>query len=216
MNEPKLIVTKIEPQKKRKNRFSVFVNDEFAFGLDRSVLLDNPIRSGAEITSEQIEHLLEEEEAARVKAAALNLLSYRMRSIKEMKDRLYKKKFPAVLIDSVVSELKRIGLLDDRKFSEAFIHSRMIQRPVSRSQLSRELKLKGVNETLIQETVRAEYDELREVVEARKLAEKRLSRLPDDRYKAKKRLSDFLMRRGFGWDIIKPLIDELIMSEEQE
>ena len=56
-----------------------------------------------------------------------------------------------------------------------------------------------------------EETDLDEHSAALELARKRLPRLanlePDVR---KRRLSDYLARRGYGWDVIRPVLDEVL------
>ena len=53
------------------------------------------------------------------------------------------------------------------------------------------------------------YKETDEIDVARRLAAQRKKRyLNIDEKKAKKRVGDFLLRRGFGWDIVNEVMDD--------
>ena len=202
-------ITSIELQAKRKDRFSVFLDDEFAFGIHQDVLLQSGIARGDELTEEQIEEILFLETRRAAKEKAMRLLAARPRSIHEIKDRLSQAKYPPPIIDWVVSELQRVGLLDDSEFARMFARSRMVTRPCGQFLLRRELKEKGLPPEAIETAVEEAYKEKSERTLALELARKRKKRYqnlePD---KAKKRVSDFLLRRGFHWDMINEILED--------
>lgn len=200
-------ITSLQVQAKRKDRFSVFLDGEFAFGIHQDVLIKSGIAKGDELSSEQIEEILRLEERRAAKEKAMRLLAVRPRSTKEIVDRLRQAKFSQAVIDWVIPELERVGLLNDFEFAKMFARSRMITRPVGEFLLRRELKQKGLSEEQIEAGVEEAYAETSEVQVAGTLAAKRKKRyLELEEMKAKKRLSDFLIRRGFNWEIVKDII----------
>ncbi|MBN2414410.1 regulatory protein RecX [bacterium] len=210
------VITGIEPQKKNRKRFSIFVDGVFACGVDREVLLDHPVHEGDRITGDRIAFLEREDTAVRARTDALSLISYRMRSVRELQDRLQQKKYSPELIDRTVGRLLQVGLLDDRKFADAFVHSRLIQRPAARRVLEQELRGKGISPGIAADALAEQYPEEKEAVIARDLAARKSRQLRGDPVKAAKRLADYLLRRGFGWDLIRPLLDEFITGELQD
>lgn len=210
------IITSVEPQKKNRKRYSIFVDGEFACGLDREVLLDHPVHEGDEITGDDIAFLENEDGAVRARTHALSLISYRMRSVKELRDRLKRKKYRDELIERTVSRLQQIGLLDDRKFADAYVHARLTQRPAARRVIEQELCGRGIAAGIIAEVLAEQYPVEHEASIARDLAAGKSRQLRGDPIKASKRLSDYLLRRGFSWDIIRPLRDEFITQEPED
>jgi len=202
-------ITSIQVQVKRKDRFSVFLDGEFAFGIHQDVLIKSGIAQGDELDSGQIEKILCLEERRAAKEKAMRLLAVRSRSNKEIADRLRQAKFPDDVIDWVIPELERVGLLNDFEFAKMFARSRMITKPVGEFLLRRELKQKGLSEEQIEKGVEEAYAETSEVKVAWTIAAKRKKRyLVLEEMKAKKRLSDFLIRRGFNWEIVKDIIGD--------
>lgn len=200
-------ITSIQVQAKRRDRFSVFLDGEFAFGIHQDVLLKSGIAQGDELDSGQIEKILSLEERRAAKEKAMRLLAVRPRSNKEIADRLHQAKFPDKVIDWVIPELERVGLLNDLEFAKMFARSRMITKPVGEFLLRRELAQKGLSEEQIEAGVEEAYAETDELKVARNIATRRKKRYSAlDEVKAKKRLSDFLIRRGFSWEIVKDII----------
>ncbi len=147
------------------------------------------------------------------KEDALRLLRFRPRSVKEMAQRLKQKGHRGFIIARVIDELEEKRFLDDRAFAKLWIGDRITLKPSGKSLLIRELKSKGVSDAVIEEAFErlgGAYDEY-EI--ASPLARKKAGRLKGiDEEKAKKRLLDFLSRRGFSYDTIWKILKEIYNS----
>jgi len=143
-----------------------------------------------------------------VKAAALRFLKIRPRSIAELKDKLGGKGFSPTEIEAVVLELMASGSLDDRAFTKSWINYRLA-RPFGFRRIIQELKAKGIDQEIIDQAV-AEVEGYSPETTALELAQRRWQRLPNiDPLKKKKRVLDFLLRRGFEADIVIKVIKRL-------
>jgi len=201
-------ITQIAVQQKRKNRCSVFINDEYAFGLDQDIVLQFGLKKGDVLTDQQIEEILLNEEKKKAKDRALNFLSYRDRSEKEIRTKLNGIGYEDNIIEWVIGELKRLKFLDDERFAQGYAQTQMITRPMGEYFLKRELKQKGIDSELIDQTIEKVYEEKDQFSVAKELAQQRKSRYKDlGELKAKKRVSDFLLRRGFSWDVVSEVIE---------
>ncbi|MCK5146971.1 RecX family transcriptional regulator [bacterium] len=212
MENKQTVITRIEAQKKRRDRVNIYLDGEFAFGLSHEVLVRFDIARGDQITPGRLAEIQAAEAVQSTKAKALALIGYRLRSIEEIRKRLTEKDFPGAAIDQAVEDLIRVGLLNDRQYAEAFIRTRMIQRPSGERLLRQELRQKGVGEADIDAALDSTLAELNIHDIVSELAAKRSRQLPADKLKARKRLSDFLLRRGFSWDVVKPVVDEIVVK----
>src|SRR4030042_1258169 len=95
-----------------------------------------------------------QKELEKAKSSAFKLLSYRIRSCKEISDKLKDKGFSQDTIAAVIRDLKRIDYLDDYKFAKEFIESRLIHNPKGEKLLRYELLKKGVDKNTIDELLR--------------------------------------------------------------
>ena len=147
------------------------------------------------------------------KAAALRFLKIRPRSIAELKEKLQIKGFSSTDIETTVVDLLASGLLDDRAFTKSWINYRLA-RPFGFRRIILELKAKGIDPEIIEQAVAeirsGDGFEIRpynpEQV-ALDLAQRRWQRLPAlDPVKKKKRVLDFLLRRGFDVDVALKVI----------
>ena len=149
----------------------------------------------------------------KAKSDALRLLSFKPRSVEEMRERLRLKRYGPAVIDSVIESLKRQGLLDDAKFAKLFAHSRIYTRPSGRRQLEFDLKKKGLSRDLITATLET-FRDTDERQMARDLVLTRFRKMTGVQAgKKKARLFGFLKRRGFGNGIIFSVLNELFAGE---
>jgi regulatory protein len=140
---------------------------------------------------------------------AFLLLKYRLRSTKELGDRLRLKKFPAEIIEQVVRALEEKGFLDDRAFVKAWIASRASQRFGSR-RIRQELRLKGIDPGLIDEGLREMAERFPEDETIRAVAEEKFRKLRDlDPQTAKRRIYAYFLRRGFSPEAVIDIINGL-------
>lgn len=209
MKEVTYRITQIEPQKKNEGRVNVYLDGAFAFGLDEEVVLRHHLHEDDEITEHMIDDILLAEERTRAKEKALRLLSYRSRSVEELKKRLRERNFSERTVDRVIQDFLRVGLLDDKKFASSYVHSRMTQRPIGKRLLKRELLDKGIAHELAEEAVEEVYGVRSELEVATDLIQSRIRHYKgEEKKKAQKKLSDFLLRRGFNWDVITTVLQE--------
>ncbi len=176
--------------------------------MHQEVLLKSSISKGDQLSKEQIEAIIALEDLQRAKQKAYKLLAVRARSEKELRDRLMRDQIPGNIIDTVITDLKRLGMLDDREFALMFARSRMITRPEGAFLLKRELYEKGINDAFIDFAVEQVFAEKSEFDWALEVALKRKRQVgnPND-IKTRKKVSDFLQRRGFRWEIVREIMD---------
>jgi regulatory protein len=143
------------------------------------------------------------------KAAALLFLKIRPRSIGELKEKLEVKGFSSTEIETTVLDLLASGLLDDRAFTKSWINYRLA-RPFGFRRIIQELKAKGIDQEIIEQAVAEIKSNYNSEEVAQQLAQRRWQRLPAiDPEKKKKRVLDFLLRRGFEADIAMKAVKKL-------
>ncbi|OFJ56140.1 RecX family transcriptional regulator [Corynebacterium sp. HMSC076C10] len=144
-----------------------------------------------------------EESKAPIRAKALRLLDQRMRSRKELVERLEAvEEFPTSMIEEVVDDLTRSGLVNDELFASEWVRQRFASRGKSKMVLNRELQKKGIDASLRADALEQITHNAEEEV-ARKLAAKKAATIktvaPDYNSKQKdlRKVVGVLARRGF-------------------
>jgi regulatory protein len=149
----------------------------------------------------------ENREITRAKNAAYRYLALRPRSRTEVERKLSQKTFPDAVIRAVLSDLERLGYVNDREFSRLWSQSRVRMRGFGRRRIEQELRNKGVSQDVIRETLDALFENSSEADIAQREAEKKLKSLarfaPDVRLR---RLAGFLERKGFSSEIIHAIL----------
>lgn len=152
-----------------------------------------------------------EKQRSPAKNNAYALLRQRPRSVYEIRSRLKLKGYEDELVEDVVVSLKRTGDLDDEKFARFWVESRMHMNPAGDVVLKYELKGKGVSDSIIEAVLAEKAEKYDEYELALSMAKDRFERLKKlDRRKATKRIYDYLLRRGFKYDNIRRVVENLI------
>lgn len=198
-------ITAIRVQKRNPNRASVFIDGEFAFGLEMTEAAK--LSRGQHLDDDEIAALQSVGEGGRAYERALQFLSYRPRSRSEVVRRLAKHGFSEPAIETALDRLTRSGLLDDRAFAEYWIGNRERFKPRGRYALRYELRQKGVPG----EIVDALLEEVDETDGAYRAALQRLDRWQRlDRDTLYRKMSAYLQRRGFGYAVIQQVWERIL------
>jgi regulatory protein len=144
---------------------------------------------------------------------AENYIDYQPRTSAEVRRRLAKSGFAEAVVEAVVSDLERAGLLDDSRFSAEWVESRSRKKGLGKLRLAAELRQKGVGRDQIEAAV-SEIDAKAELNAAVALAGKRISPGDLGDPSAKRRLAGYLQRRGYNWEIIQQVFAEVFANEE--
>lgn len=197
-------ITAISVQKKNPNRVNIYLDGEYAFGVAR--ITAAWLKNGDELSDEKISKLLAEDAREWAYQQALLYLSYRARSEKEIRQNLRKHEMPEEVIEETIERLRKAGLANDNEFAQAWVENRSTFRPRSRRALAMELRQKGLDD----ETVHSAVSGVDEEALAYEAAQKRLGRLKSLEWNEfRKKLSEFLARRGFPYSVIAPIVTRL-------
>jgi regulatory protein len=150
----------------------------------------------------------------KIRQKALNnaycLLRQRPRSEQEIRKRLKLKGYEDDVVNEVVLALKKSGELDDAKFARLWVDARINFNPMGEIVLRQELKAKGVSDAIIDATLAECLETYDEFEAALKMAREQFERFAKlDKRKALKRIYDFLVRRGFKFEIVERVLDEI-------
>ncbi|MBM3130411.1 MAG: regulatory protein RecX [Chloroflexi bacterium] len=191
-------ITALEPQVKHAQRFNLYVDDQFAFGV--SALIAARLRVGQTLSNDELAKIAREENFETAREKALRFLEPRPRSASEVRQHLIKKKIAAEVIDQVIARLTDAGLLDDTAFAKYWVENREQFKPRAARALRFELKRKGLGNAEIAEAV-GEIDESESAYRAARARAPRWHSL--ERREFSDKLTAFLVRRGFGYSVAK-------------
>jgi len=207
-------ITAIKVQKKDSKRVNIYLDGEFAFGLAR--ITAAWLQTGQTLDEEKIARLQAEDNRERALRQAYLFLSYRARSEDEIRNNLRKHDYPEAVIEETIERLQRNGFANDKQFARAWVENRKAFRPRGRRALAMELRQKGIDDETIQSTLEG-LDEETLAYEAGLKKASRLKALEWSDFR--KKLGDFLSRRGFSYSVttatVKRLWNEMHEAGEQ-
>lgn len=204
-------ITALEAQKRNPNRVNVHLDGEFAFGLAR--ITAAWLKVGDGLDDEKIQRLQAEDAKERAIQQALLFLSYRARSEAEICKNLRKHEIPEDVIEQTLERLRQDGLASDDQFARAWVENRSAFRPRSRRMLAMEMRQKGIDD----ETTSAALQSVDDEALAYEAARKKSSRFKElDWQEYRRKLSEFLARRGFSYSTIAPVVRRIWNETHQE
>jgi regulatory protein len=207
-------ITEIRDQVRDPERVSLFIDGEFRLGLPRLAVAERNLRVGQLLTDADLEELEAVDEISRATNQALRLLGYRPRSRSELKTRLRRNGFSDPAIDAAIERMADYGYVNDHDFATFWVENREQHRPRGKRLLKNELRQRGVPPEIIEETI--EEADIDELSSARELARGRMERLRGlERDVWRRRMAGFLQRRGYGWDIVRQVLEELEHGESE-
>ncbi len=204
------IITRLVQGKKNPNRVNLYLDEEFAFALSIDEVAKHSLKKGLDLSVHQIEELKQNDQSEYVYAKIFNFLSYRPRSVKEVRDRLQKYDVKEVeKQDFLIAKLKDRGYLDDTKFAKWFIESRAQNRPRSPRMLASELISKGISQDVITSLKSSMASESDSII---KILRKKLGDPGVIEQDVRQKIYSHLGRHGSSWEKIK----EVVKSWESE
>jgi regulatory protein len=204
-------ITKITEQKRSPNRRNIFLDGAFAFGCSVNVVARFRLRAGLLLTPEQVREIEHGEVKQECFDAAMLFLQARLHSRAELYKKLSRREWGDEVIDAVLDDLARMGYLDDERFAKTKALAAAQHKQHGRRRAFIELIRSGVKGDVADKALDEVYTDTDTLAVARALARKQAPRLQKlDPVVARRRLVGMLQRRGFDYDDIRPVIDEVL------
>lgn len=193
-------ITDIKKQRNNLKRYSIFIDGEFAFGLDEIDVLYYKLFDREEISEELFKHIKENVVFTKARDTAVKYLSFKARTEKEVRLRLLKEDYNGDVVEKVISLLKKYSYIDDYAYAGSFLRDKFNLNGFGMERIIKELKQRGIDDEIIDEAVME--NEVDEVSRAVSLIEKKYGFYNYD-IKEKRRIAGFLARRGYSFQTIE-------------
>jgi regulatory protein len=203
-------ITALRAQAKDPQRVNVFVDGEFAIGVGLTTLTKTGLHVGKQLSAEEFAKLEQIESGDKAYLAALRFLEARPRSIAEVRVRLGRKDFAPEAIDAAIARLADLELLDDAAFARYWVENRQAYRPRGAGALRDELRRKGIDTDVTAAVLNDGTLTGDEAASALTLARAALHKYAGshDRNTFTRRMGSYLQRRGYTFDVIRPIVDQ--------
>ncbi|MDB5170685.1 MAG: regulatory protein RecX [Candidatus Saccharibacteria bacterium] len=196
-------ITAIKAQVKRAGRYSIFVDDKYCFSLSDTALLETKLTTGQELTEKNIKDYKQLSDDDKLYNRTLGFIAMRPRSRWEIQFYLERKKAPTPLVEQILNKLSIVGLIDDRKYAQAYVNDRRLLRPTSRRKMMMELKKKRVSEEIIREAIGSGQEDETSALQEVITRKRRQTKYQDDA-----KLMQYLAGQGFGYGDIKAALQK--------
>ena len=204
-------ITALRAQAKDPQRVNVFIDGEFALGVGLTTITKTGLHVGKELSAEEFAKLEQTESGDKAYLAALRFLEARPRSIAEVRARLGRKDYAPEAIDAAIARLAELELLDDTAFARYWVENRQANRPRGAGALRDELRRKGIDADVAAEVLSDDSLTGDESASAWGLARGALRKYAGsaDRNAFTRRMGSYLQRRGYTFEVIRPIVDQL-------
>ena len=140
-------------KKTSKDKYKLFLDNNEVITLYEDVIIDNNLLIKKEIDNDTLNNLMNQNNDVYAYNVALNYISIKMRSIKEIKEYLIKKGFSTLIINKIIDKLINNGYLNDVNFTKAFINDQINLSTKGPYKIRKELVKYGVDESIIESEI---------------------------------------------------------------
>lgn len=203
-------ITAIKPQVNSSDRFSIFLDDDFALGLHADVVAEAGLKKGMTLEPAEWAALIRKDLYHRAWSRCLNYLASRPRTKQEIRRRLTAINTPEDAVEQIMDRLEDLGYVDDRDYAERYVASRVRSKGYGPRRLKQELRKRGIDRRTADEAVgRLSSKVVREKLD--ELAENAISRYSrvDDEWERRRKITAWLARRGYDYGEINRALDRL-------
>jgi len=194
-----------------------FDNDEVLF-LAVDIFYKSGLKKNDEILDDRFSSLIKENRIFHIKQKAFLYLGRRQHSASELRIKLKQKGYETELINEVIEDLINKNYLNDKEFAKMFAEEKIKLKLWGEQKLRSELIKRGIKSEIISDALRDIISDEAQVNNALILATKKYDTLRNrnlDKKVIKQKLITFLNSRGYNFDVIKEICDELIKEENQ-
>ena len=191
----------------KKNIYNVYLSNGEVLELDESVITNNELLLKKRIDYDLYDKLKSDNKICILVNASIKYINVRLRSIKEIKDFLLKKEEDTNLIDEVISRLIKMGYLDDRRFTEAYIKDKLNFTSWGDYKIINELNKLGISSLDIEDNIDLLNDDIlnermRKIIDKDIRTNKKYSGL-----KLKNKIYNHLLTSGYSKEKVISLIN---------
>jgi len=208
------VITDIKQQKRRQERVSVFLDGEFWTGMSRNCFLALSLRKDQQLDADDVKDIEEKVVLDSGLFYAMERLSHRLLSEKQLRDKLIGREYGESVIDQVIVQCRELHLLDDEHLAHTLAAERR-DRGQGRKRVEQHLREIGVDKQLMDDALDEAFQPEQEDELAMKALESKFGGDGLDR-RQQQRARAFLMRRGFSGQVSNRVAGSRALSEDEE
>ena len=201
--EENRVITKIEEYDKK--RCKIYIDEEFSFLLYKGELKEYEIKQGMSITEDIYDTIVTELLPKRAKKRCLNLLQKKNYTEYKLREKLKEGWYPVEIEEEAIAYVKSFHYIDDYRYAcdYIFYHKNL----ESKKKIEDKLKLKGIQQDILQQAFMDSYEEGEEqqieLEQAYKLLQKKHFDSENMDWKEIQKIYAYLIRKGISSSVIK-------------
>jgi regulatory protein len=199
-------------KKDRANVLIKFDNDEIMI-LSLEIFMKSGLRKNDKVPDNRFFQLIRENKLFYIKQRAFRLLGRRLHSKGELKQKLLQKMYDKELIDVILDELSEKKYLDDEEFVKQFVREKFFSKKWSKRRIQSELIKYNIGRTTIDKILNEnilEEDDYKNALEVAGKKYKSIVKKDLEKKVAANKLLSFLKMKGYNFNIIKKVCEEII------
>lgn len=164
---------------------------------------------GDKITEKDLQTLEHKHLLNQAYTVSVRFLSYRLRSKKEVRDRLLKNRYSEAIIFETIDNLEKNGYLSDELFTQSFLEEKMHLNHWSLNKIKYELYKKGISDEIISSVYDNSYDHV-DYDNALKMTENKITFWKEkyqNSYQLKNKIYQYLSSKGYQYSTIQDIFD---------
>lgn len=210
-------ISSIRVQKKNTNRFSIYGDEEYLVGVSDHSLVEFKLAKGMIISEDLFEELRLSEEKWAIREYLVRILGRRDHSRNELYLKAIKKGYTGSFVNPVLDELEEKKYINHEEFAKKFVHDKFEFNKWGIQKIKNELRKKGISNQIIENALEQGPDKSSRIESMLTLVRKQKKKfLRADSHKRKKKIFDYLIRKGYDSSLILAEIEKLnsIVNDE--
>ena len=205
----------IEAIRRERGKVRITVGSEEVL-VPLALFRERPLEEGQPIDLEEYDNWLMVRQYRHALDRAVGYLAARAHSCREIEQKLTRIGYRPCTVEMVIYKLQKENLLDDADFARQWVEARS-SHSLGRQRIALELRRKGISAAEA-EAALEDIDDEDQLAGAVRLVEKNLHRAKpgEDPRKTAARLTAMLARRGYGYDVAKEAIQQVLSGLEDE
>ncbi len=114
-------ITEISVQKNNKNRYNLFVDNEFFCGISIETIIKNHLKIGLIVETNKLKDIIFDDEKQQALTKAIEYISKALKTKMQLKEYLIKKAYSDEIVWFCKEKLKEYNYIDDKEYSKRYI-----------------------------------------------------------------------------------------------
>lgn len=213
-------ITKVTVQKKRTDRYNIFLDsgqgEEYGFSVDEDVLIKHSLKKGMVLDDLLLSKIAYSDDIRKAYNTAVNYLARMMRSEAEVRKHLAEKEVDEVIIQEAIHKLNEYQFLNDEQLAFAYVRTQMNTTDKGPTLIKRELKEKGIPEEYIIGAIE-EYPFDLQIEKATSLCEKYMKKNKQESKKImKQKMEQLLFRKGYSSQVFQIAFEQIEETSDED